>query len=76
MVDKNGSSHVDQTTAGQFSAARNIIDPTLEKSPDDVDRSRHRSSSEVSEQEFVPPNGGFQAWMLVLAGFMVFSNSW
>ncbi|EXJ68916.1 uncharacterized protein A1O5_07848 [Cladophialophora psammophila CBS 110553] len=26
--------------------------------------------------EFVPPNGGFEAWLLVFAGFLVFANVW
>lgn len=37
--------------------------------------SRTQSLSGTS-QIFVPPNGGLEAWLLVLAGFLVFSNTW
>jgi hypothetical protein len=29
-----------------------------------------------SEQVFTPPNGGLQAWLLVLALFLIFANTW
>jgi hypothetical protein len=31
---------------------------------------------EDQHEEFLPPNGGFEAWLLVLAGFLVFANTW
>lgn len=29
-----------------------------------------------SEQVFTPPNGGLEAWLLVLALFLIFANTW
>jgi len=37
---------------------------------------RRASSLGAASQTFVPPNGGLEAWLLVLAGFLVFSNTW
>ncbi|KAH0837035.1 hypothetical protein AYO21_08838 [Fonsecaea monophora] len=37
----------------------------------------HVSQQEPPQQQtFVPPNGGFEAWLLVFAGFLVFANVW
>ncbi|OAP60076.1 hypothetical protein AYL99_05078 [Fonsecaea erecta] len=43
----------------------------------DVDEHEH-SAQQVPPQHlgFVPPNGGFEAWLLVFAGFLVFANVW
>jgi hypothetical protein len=35
-----------------------------------------QSSSGESERTFTPPNGGLKAWLLVVAGFLVFANVW
>jgi hypothetical protein len=32
--------------------------------------------TEDQHEAFVPPNGGLEAWLLVLAGFLVFVNTW
>ena len=32
--------------------------------------------AEDEDEEFQPPNGGSEAWLLVLAGFLVFANTW
>lgn len=48
-----------------------------EKNQDDLSGEGERSQSlSGASQTFVPPNGGLEAWLLVLAGFLVFSNTW
>lgn len=37
---------------------------------------RRAYSVDGASQTFIPPNGGLEAWLLVLAGFLVFSNTW
>ena len=32
--------------------------------------------AEDQDEEFHPPNGGLEAWLLVFAGFLVFANTW
>ncbi|KIW91709.1 uncharacterized protein Z519_07677 [Cladophialophora bantiana CBS 173.52] len=42
-----------------------------------ADEGEHSRQQEPSRQlGFVPPNGGFEAWLLVFAGFLVFANVW
>lgn len=59
------------------SAERHIPITHNEKDQDNLpgDGELTRSLSGAS-QTFVPPNGGLEAWLLVLAGFLVFSNTW
>ena len=47
---------------------RQTPESTLDEKP--------RSSSGDSERTFTPPNGGLEAWILVVAGFLVFANVW
>jgi hypothetical protein len=38
---------------------------------------KHKERSEEDQREEIhPPNGGLEAWLLVLAGFFVFINTW
>jgi hypothetical protein len=59
--------------------------PTHEHGSLDLDEKRtpssdrtndHNEASDRHPEVFVPPNGGLQAWLCVLAGFLIFVNVW
>jgi MFS family permease len=48
-----------------------------EKRPPPHDRTDgHDDANDRHTDVFVPPNGGLQAWLCVLAGFLIFVNVW
>jgi hypothetical protein len=48
-------------------------DPSHSQIPEETLQGR---SEDDQHEDFHPPNGGLEAWLLVLAGFLVFVNTW
>lgn len=66
----------DRVSEEESAAPTDRSNPTAEKNPHSSEDGGRPSSSDGASKTFTPPNGGFEAWLLVLAGFLVFSNTW
>jgi hypothetical protein len=49
--------------------------PPQEKGPRD-ENEESQVQQHGAGREFEPPDGGLKAWLVVLAGFLVFANTW
>lgn len=52
------------------------LQPASEKAAESPQHLDEPTRDPEAPSEFIPPNGGLEAWMLVAAGFAVFVNVW
>jgi len=55
---------------------RDIADQPASPGRDKVEVEISQRPGPASSSEFTPPNGGLEAWLLVVALFLIFANTW